>query len=305
MKNTITALAALVALSCPAADAFNAPAVSLSAAQRATSHDVTRHRNHAGALQMRSDGSVNRRVVLALAAIPLLGLRKASAATLTEAEEIAKLQAEAARIQEIFDVQKTVNSNMPSLKDGLKAAKAPPAAAHRIVFDRSLSTPRSIDSQVAAVSEVKSTEKVDMKNVVAVIDKMMGSLKQDGEGGMRTVLAFSAPNNPVKNMPFQNVISAMRDNEYALLFGKFTSYVIKTPEKMAMNEEEGLEYSTVDVVVKAPYKTMLQNGVQFKDMVMGNDVDKLCSVTFRWNMRQERDGKWESDGCYVVPGVQA
>ncbi len=73
----------------------------------------------------RGNGKVNRRVVLALASIPLLGLHKAEA--MTEAEELAKLQLEASRIQEIFDVQKAANSNLPSLKDSLKAAKiAPP-----------------------------------------------------------------------------------------------------------------------------------------------------------------------------------
>ena len=69
----------------------------------------------------RGDGKVNRRVALALVSLPLLGLRKAEA--MTEAEEIAKLQKEAARIQEIFDVQKAAQSNLPSLKDSLKAAR--------------------------------------------------------------------------------------------------------------------------------------------------------------------------------------
>ena len=70
----------------------------------------------------RGDGKVNRRVVLALATLPLLGLRKAEA--MTDAEEIVKLQAEAARIQEIFDVQKAASANLPSLKDSLKVAKS-------------------------------------------------------------------------------------------------------------------------------------------------------------------------------------
>jgi hypothetical protein len=70
----------------------------------------------------RGDGKVNRRVVLAIATLPLLGLRKAEA--MTEAEEIAKLQAEAARIQEIFDVQKAASASLPSLKDSLKVAKS-------------------------------------------------------------------------------------------------------------------------------------------------------------------------------------
>ena len=294
MKNTVAAIAALAALACPTADAFHSlgmPGHHQRHQQGAVPAARTRN-SHTGALEMmHGDLAVNRRAALMLAAaLPLLGLRKASAATLTEADEIAKLQAEASRIQEIFDVQKSMNNKIPSLKDGLQVAKAAP--------------PAPADSKVAAVSKAAGVAAVDMKDVVAVIDKMMVSLKQEGEGGMRTVLALSAPNNPVVNMPFQNVINAMRDNEYALLFGKFTSYEIKTPSKSTANEEEGLEYSTVDVVVKAPYKTMLSNGVQFKDMTMGNDMDKTCSVTFRWNMRQERDGMWGSEGCYVLP-VQA
>ena len=65
---------------------------------------------------------------MALAAAGALGLRRpAPAAAATEAEDIARLQAEAARIQEIFDVQKELNADMPTLKDGIKkmnAAKA-------------------------------------------------------------------------------------------------------------------------------------------------------------------------------------
>lgn len=243
------------------------------------------------AVQMTAGGGgVNRRAVLALAAFSTLGLRQASAATMTEAEELAKLQAEAARIQEIFDVQKELNANLPSLKDGLKAAKAPPSAT---------------DDRVAVRCAAEGSQgPVDAKNLLSVIDSMMASLKSDGEGGMRTVLAMSAANNPVKNMPFQNVINSMRDSEYALLFGKFTSYEIKKPEKMEIaDEEEALARSFVDVVVKAPYTTILQNGVQFSDvqMAQAGDTSKLCSVTFRWNMVEGKDGRWCSEGCYVIP----
>ena len=66
-------------------------------------------------------GKVGRRAVLALAALPALGHRCASAASApSESAEMARLQAEAARIQEIFDVQKELNSALPSLGDGLK-----------------------------------------------------------------------------------------------------------------------------------------------------------------------------------------
>lgn len=121
---------------------------------------------------------------------------------------------------------------------------------------------------------------------------------------MRTVLAYSSPENPVKNMPFQNVINSMRDGKYALLFGKFTSYEIKRPEDAAIDDEAGRTHSSVDVIVKAPYNVMLENGMQFEDLKLAKATDndkKICSATFRWIMRHEADGKWSSEGCYVVP----
>ena len=59
------------------------------------------------------------------------------------------------------------------------------------------------------------------------------------------------------------------------------------------------------MIVRAPCNVMVQSGVQFNEMVMPKeeDEDKVCSVTFRcrlWNMKQEKDGSWESDGCYIV-----
>jgi hypothetical protein len=279
MKSTIAALAALAAMASPAWAFSSAAAHQLGQLDRVTA--VRAPQRSVGALQM-SDGRhhkgapvVKRRVALALAALPVFGLRKASAASLTEAEELSRLKAEAARIQEIFDIQKELNSDLPTLKKSVKAVAAKDAPA-------------------------PGSDSVDAKNLVAVIDTMMRSLEQEGEGGMRTVLAYSTPSNPIKNMPFKNVINAMKDSSYALLFGKFTAYEIKKPAEPAMVDDE--RRTSVDVVVKAPYNVMVQNGVQFNEMVMPKEEDKerVCSVTFRWNMRQEQDGSWESDGCYIV-----
>jgi hypothetical protein len=148
---------------------------------------------------------------------------------------------------------------------------------------------------------------VDPKSIVSVVDDMMKSLKDNGEGGMRKVLSYSAPGNPIKDMPFQNVINSMRDSAYALLFAKFTTYEIKNPEMLGVDEDEGLTHSRVDVIVKAPYTTILQNGVQFTEVTLAkaNSPDKLCSVTFRWNMCQGADGKWVSEGCYVIPADES
>jgi len=286
MKSTVAALAALAAMASPAWAFSTAAALQLGQLDRLTAGRAPQR--SVGALQM-TDGArhrkgavvVNRRVALAVAVLPVLGLRKASAAPMTEAEELSRLKAEAARIQEIFDIQKELNSDLPTLKKSLAAAPA--------------------DAQVTANgAPAPGSDSVDAKNLVAVIDTMMRSLEKEGEGGMRTVLAYSTPRNPIKNMPFTNVINAMKDSSYALLFGKFTAYEIQKPAEPAVVEDE--RRTSVDVIVRAPYNVMVQNGVQFNEMVMPKegDKDKVCSVTFRWNMKQEKDGSWESDGCYIV-----
>jgi hypothetical protein len=260
-------LACMAALS-HTATAFHALPHSISLRALSTKSHLT--------MAMGNEAPVDRRrIVQALIALPLVGLRTdASAATITESEELAKLQTEAARIQELLYVQKELNSNMPSLKEGLKKAE---------------------------------NNAVDPKSIVSVVDDMMKSLKDHGEGGMRTVLSYSAPGNPIKDMPFQNVINSMRDSAYALLFAKFTTYEIKNPEMLGVDAEEGLAHSRVDVIVKAPYNTILQNGVQFAEVTLAkaNSSDKLCSVTFRWNMCQGADGKWVSEGCYVIPADES
>jgi len=283
MKKVIFTLACVAALS-HTATAFHALPHSISLRPLSTKLHLTTQ------MAMGNEAPVNRRRIVqaliaqALIALPLVGLRTdASAATITESEELAKLQAEAARMQQFFDVQKEHNSNMPSLKEGMKKVAE------------------------AQVAEKTDTAVVDPKSIVSVVDGMMKSLKDDGEGGMRTVLSYSAPGNPIKNMPFQNVINSMRDSAYALLFAKFTTYEIKKPEMLGVDDDEGLTHSRVDVIVKAPYTTILQNGVQFAEVTLAkaNSPDKLCSVTFRWNMCQGADGKWVSEGCYVIPADES
>ena len=102
----------------------------------------------------REFAKMNRRAILALATLPLLGIHTPSYA-MTEAEELEKLQAEASRIQEIFDVQKAANANLPSLKDGLKAAK----------LAKSASTMGEIEDAPALAAGKGG---VDSKNVVMV-----------------------------------------------------------------------------------------------------------------------------------------
>jgi len=66
------------------------------------------------------------------------------------------------------------------------------------------------------------------------------------------------------------------------------------------------------VSVQARFDVMKTNGRQFEDCQETGDTgerlvsaakrgQKLCAATFRWVMRQEQDGKWTNEGCYVVP----
>jgi hypothetical protein len=124
----------------------------------------------------REFAKVNRRAILALATLPLLGIHKPSYA-MTEAEELVKLQAEASRIQEIFDVQKAANANLPSLKDGLKAAK----------LAKSASTMDEIEDTPA----LASVNNFGM-SYLQVVQTLMESLKKEGDKGMEVLLLIAS-----------------------------------------------------------------------------------------------------------------
>ena len=156
----------------------------------------------------REFAKVNRRAILALATLPLLGIHKPSYA-MTEAEELVKLQAEASRIQEIFDVQKAANANLPSLKDGLKAAKLSKSAS---TMDEIEDTPAlaagkgGVDSKnVVLVRGPKKKKRkqhppththihtyVSVNNFgmsyLQVVQTLMESLKKEGDKGMEVLL---------------------------------------------------------------------------------------------------------------------
>lgn len=188
-------------------------------------------------------------------------------------------------------MQKAANSNLPSLKDSLKAAKAAKSAPpSEQVAER---PPKSEDPAV-----------VDMKDVQKVVAKLMSSLQTQGEKGMVEVLANSAPGNPLASMEYQKVCDFMRDTKLAVLLGHFEKFQILPPTDLGV-DGEGHPLKRVDVLVKAPYQTMLQNGMQFDDMIMGTGNDLLCTSTFTWKMRQEPDGKWLNMGCRVVDPIQA
>jgi hypothetical protein len=78
----------------------------------------------------------------------------------------------------------------------------------------------------------------------------------------------------------------MRETKLAVLLGHFEKFQILPPKDLGQ-DAEGHALKRVDVLVKAPYQTMLQWGMQFDDMIMGNEKDLLCTSTFTWKMRQE------------------
>ena len=78
----------------------------------------------------------------------------------------------------------------------------------------------------------------------------------------------------------------MRETKLAVLLGHFEKFQILPPKDLGQ-DAEGRALKRVDVLVKAPYQTMLQWGMQFDDMIMGNEKDLLCTSTFTWKMRQE------------------
>ena len=130
-------------------------------------------------------------------------------------------------------------------------------------------------------------------------------MQQDGDKGMELVLANSAPGNPYATMGYEKVCDFMRQTKLAMLLEHFSEFKVLSPKDIGKDERDGAPKVAVDVLVKAPYQQMLQNGMQFSDMIMGNEKDMLCTATYRWVMKKDAEGKWRNMGCRVIDPITA
>jgi hypothetical protein len=148
-----------------------------------------------------------------------------------------------------------------------------------------------------------SNSNIKMKQKIKVVlDNIMSNFEVNGknnpEKSVSNLQRYCSATNIIKNKNTRGLTASFQDSKYALLLGKFTSYEITDYQK----NKDNLYYE-VDMKVSAPYKTMLQNCIQFNDMYYPKNraYNNICYVIYRWSLKKYEDSNLYLEGCYLVP----
>ncbi|EKX49262.1 hypothetical protein GUITHDRAFT_104790 [Guillardia theta CCMP2712] len=216
--------------------------------------------------------------------MPTLFLRPASA--LTEAEEFEKLQRRAAELREIFESQKAANSNLPTLQDSVARDK---------VAKGQVSGSKPEESKLLPSPSLTS---VDVAKLL--IAAMQKNDKPAPDSGLKAVLRFSSEKNPVKSMPEDRFFNMMKNSKYSILLADEYSFSVAKADE-GVSKDDGEPFQVLDVKIKAPYKKMLMNGMQFEDFESLENDKENVQVSMKWQFSKSKESNcWLSDTLYVV-----
>lgn len=116
--------------------------------------------------------------------------------------------------------------------------------------------------------------------------------------------SYSSDMNIIKQTSNKRLIELFNDSKYGILFKKFKDFEIINYEKYI---EEENEFYNVDVKIKATYKDLLYNGIQFNDIYYPENTDmnnneNICYVIYKWNFIK-KNNKYELVSCYLEPRI--
>lgn len=145
----------------------------------------------------------------------------------------------------------------------------------------------------------------------AVIDVLLGNImdnfKQNGvnapELSIENLQKYSSTTNTIKNKNPKILTVSFQYGKHSLLLGVFSNYeVIEYNRKIVNNTK----YYDIDMKVNAPYKTMLQEGIQFNEMYYPKNrySNNICHVIYRWSLTTEEDGNIYVEGINLIPPLK-
>tara|TARA_B000000477_G_scaffold124579_1_gene132839 strand:+ start:5569 stop:6330 length:762 start_codon:yes stop_codon:yes gene_type:complete len=116
--------------------------------------------------------------------------------------------------------------------------------------------------------------------------------------------SYSSDLNIIKQTSNKRLIELFNDSKYGILFKKFKDFEIINYEKYIEEEDE---FYIVDVKIKATYKDLLYNGIQFNDIYYPENTDlnnneSICYIIYKWNFIK-KNNKYELVSCYLEPRI--
>lgn len=158
-------------------------------------------------------------------------------------------------------------------------------------------------------SNIDNTKTNNKKIVNNDIEKILKDIlytfkNNDPDFAITKLKSYSSDMNTIKQTSNERLIALFSDSKYGILFNKFKDFEITKYEKYF---EEDDEFCNVDVKIKATYKDLLYNGIQFNDIYYPentnlNDNDTICYIIYKWNFIK-KNNKYELVSCYLESRV--
>lgn len=169
----------------------------------------------------------------------------------------------------------------------------------------------SIDLPKLNIEKSNNNENIETNNklinsdIKDILKDILYTFKNDNPDIALTKLkSYSSDMNIIKQTSNKRLIELFNDSKYGILFRKFKDFEIINYEKYI---EEGEELYNVDVKIKATYKDLLYNGIQFNDIYYPENTDlnnneNICYVIYKWNFIK-KNNKYELVSCYLEPRI--
>lgn len=153
--------------------------------------------------------------------------------------------------------------------------------------------------------------KIDDKKIVNNdIEKILKDIlytfkNNDPDFALTKLKSYSSDMNTIKQTSNERLIALFSDSKYGILFNKFKDFEIT---KYFSYFEEDDEFCNVDVKIKAAYKDLLYNGIQFNDIYypentnLNDNDNNICYIIYKWNFIK-KNNKYELVSCYLEPRV--
>jgi len=241
---------------------------------------------------MDSDASkFSRRAVLSGLLFSALATKQsASALTPEEAEEYARLQKEAQRVQAVFDANKFDSAVLPSLKDK-------PASE---VNEKMVAGPTP--SPFMAPEEVVSVLMQTMKD-----NEQLGD-----DSGLSAVLSFASNKNPIKRIPSDLFFAELKNSKYSILTSDYYTARVSAPQVLSEPSatEEVRRYF---VSIEAPLPLLKSCSVPDQCIAPIASTSSGAArpkdsyaVTFRWQLSKDSNTKcWMYDACELMSSASS
>lgn len=153
--------------------------------------------------------------------------------------------------------------------------------------------------------KIETNNKLINNEINKILKDILYTFKNNNPDIALTKLkSYSSDMNIIKQTSNKRLIELFNDSKYGILFKKFKDFEIINYEKYI---EEENEFYNVDVKIKATYKDLLYNGIQFNDIYYPENTDmnnneNICYVIYKWNFIK-KNNKYELVSCYLEPRI--